>query len=131
MEPELGNDNENNSSGEQTEPVSPVGEQTPAEVTPESQPEMPPVEAPATIQTENVSTETQAKVSQEGKSYIAAVLLSFFLGAFGVDRFYLGYIGTGILKLITLGGFGIWYWVDLIMILVNKKTAKDGTPLVK
>ena len=67
---------------------------------------------------------TNANVSmgeRKPKKWIVALLLSIFLGTLGVDRFYLGYIGTGILKLlITLVTFGmagwIWWLVDLIMI---------------
>lgn len=65
-----------------------------------------------------------------GKSFVVAILLSFFFGSLGVDRFYLGYIGLGIVKLITFGGFGIWYLIDLILIILGKLPAKDGTPLV-
>jgi TM2 domain-containing membrane protein YozV len=50
------------------------------------------------------------------RSWMAALILSIFVGSLGVDRFYLGKIGTGILKLITLGGFGIWWLIDLILI---------------
>lgn len=46
------------------------------------------------------------------KSKVVALILSIFLGELGIDRFYLGYIGTGILKLITCGGFGIWWLID-------------------
>ena len=41
------------------------------------------------------------------KNKIVALLLSIFLGGWGIDRFYLGYIGMGILKLLTGGVFGI------------------------
>jgi len=55
--------------------------------------------------------------------------LSIFLGGLGIDRFYLGYIGTGLIKLFTFGGFGIWSLVDLIMIFLNKKKSKNGLSL--
>jgi TM2 domain-containing membrane protein YozV len=50
------------------------------------------------------------------RSWMAALILSIFVGSLGVDRFYLGRIGTGILKLITFGGLGIWWLIDLILI---------------
>ena len=61
------------------------------------------------------------------KSNVVALILSIFLGELGIDRFYLGYIGTGILKLITCGGFGIWWLIDLIMIATGKLKPKDGS----
>ena len=65
------------------------------------------------------------------KNWLTAVLLSFFLGSLGVDRFYLGYTGLGVVKLLTCGGAGIWTLIDFIMIIMNKIPAKDGTPLEK
>jgi TM2 domain-containing membrane protein YozV len=66
-----------------------------------------------------------------GKDWLVALLLSIFLGSLGVDRFYLGYIGLGILKLITCGGVGVWWLIDLILIATGKMTDKNGQPLVK
>ena len=61
------------------------------------------------------------------KNKTTALLLSFFLGAFGVDRFYLGYTGLGIVKLITCGGFGIWTLIDFIMLICDKLKPADGS----
>jgi len=47
------------------------------------------------------------------------MILSWYLGVLGVDRFYRGEIGLGIIKLITGGGFGIWWFVDAIIATVR------------
>ncbi len=60
------------------------------------------------------------------KSWVATLLLSIFLGTLGIDRFYLGKVGTGILKLLTGGGFGIWWIIDIILIVAGSMTDKQG-----
>src|SRR5699024_11357321 len=63
------------------------------------------------------------------KSCLATWLLSWLLGVLGADHFYLGKIGTGILKLITLGGLGLWSLIDLIITLVGAQKDKHGLRL--
>lgn len=63
------------------------------------------------------------------KSQTVTYLLSYFVGWLGIDRFYLGQFGLGILKLITCGGFGIWVLIDLILAGIGAMRDADGLPL--
>lgn len=64
------------------------------------------------------------------KSRLVALLLCFFVGVFGIHRFYVGKIGTGILQIITIGGLGIWTFVDFILIILGAFKDKEGRPVV-
>jgi TM2 domain-containing membrane protein YozV len=60
------------------------------------------------------------------KSRAVALVLGLVLGVFGAHRFYVGKIGTGLLQLVTLGGLGIWYLVDNIMIAAGGFRDAEG-----
>lgn len=61
------------------------------------------------------------------KSWVAALLLCFFLGGLGIHRFYLGYTWQGVVQLLTLGGLGIWVLIDFIRIIIKDLQPKDGS----
>lgn len=60
------------------------------------------------------------------KDWLITLLFCFFIGCMGIHRFYVGKIGTGILMLLTLGGFGIWTFIDLVFIILGRFTDGDG-----
>ena len=63
------------------------------------------------------------------KDWTVLLILSILLGGLGVDRFYAGSIGLGILKLLTAGGCGIWWLVDIIMIVTGGFKDGNGVPI--
>ena len=58
-------------------------------------------------------------MNKEWRDSLATMLLSWILGELGIDRFYRGQIGLGVLKLLTAGGAGIWWLVDAIIATVR------------
>lgn len=65
------------------------------------------------------------------KEWLPALLLAWFLGMFGVHRFYTGHVGIGVVQLLTFGGCGIWWLIDFIMIITGSFTDVNGLPLKK
>lgn len=63
---------------------------------------------------------------QSKSSWKTLFYISFLIGYLGADRFYVGKIGSGILKLITVGGCGIWWLIDLFVIAGGKFTDASG-----
>jgi ribosomal protein L40E len=80
---------------------------------------------------EKLAKEQRKKLENSSeKSRLVAILLCWFLGVFGVHRFYVGKIGTGILWVLTLGCLGVGVLVDLILIATGSFKDKDGKPLL-
>ena len=70
--------------------------------------------------------EIHTKKIPRQRHFLILFFFSFMWGTFGVDRFYMGLVGTGILKLITLGGLGIWTLTDMIVIMTGTFRDKEG-----
>ena len=69
------------------------------------------------------------QIQDDGKcvySYPTSVILSIFLGITGGDRFYLGHTASAIGKLFTLGGLGVWWIVDIVLLLTGQLMPKEG-----
>ena len=60
------------------------------------------------------------------KNRLLVLLLAFFFGVFGAHRFYVGKTGTAIVQLLTIGGLGIWSFIDFLIILFGEFTDADG-----
>jgi TM2 domain-containing membrane protein YozV len=78
------------------------------------------------------SLREQHAISQ--KNWIIALLLSILLGLFGADRFYVGRTGLGVAKLLTGGGFMMWWLIDVILLIsgemqddLGKKVQRKGS----
>ena len=76
-------------------------------------------------------------INTSPNDWVVCFILVIFLGFWGVHRFYVRKIGTGILMLLTFGGLGIWWFIDLILIAVASFRDKEGrqipynnTPLI-
>ncbi|MCU6432491.1 NINE protein [Undibacterium sp. Jales W-56] len=72
---------------------------------------------------------TPPNQSTTDKRILPAALLCFFLGFLGIHRFYVGKIGTGILQILTLGGFGIWVLIDFVIIVTGSFTDSEGNKI--
>jgi TM2 domain-containing membrane protein YozV len=67
-----------------------------------------------------------APIEYSEKSRATAFILGYLCGIFGVDRFYRGQVGLGVLKLLTCGGLGLWVAIDNIMMALGEAKDVDG-----
>ncbi len=72
----------------------------------------------------------EKKEGQESpKSRLYALLFCIFLGWAGIHRFYVNKMGTGIAMVLTGGGFGLWWFVDIVLISLGTFKDKENLPL--
>jgi len=74
------------------------------------------------------AVKSEEKKQQESK-WLTLLLLCWFLGVFGIHRFYTGHTLIGVIQLLTLGGCGIWYLIDFIIIVTGNYKDADGNPI--
>ena len=108
-------------------PVMPPAPQQPMQPYSQPYPQVPPAYGANAQQMPGPANPFAGQVSN--KSYLTTFLLAFFLGWLGIDRFYTEQIGLGIVKLITLGGCGIWSLIDTIIVLAGGRKDKYGRAL--
>lgn len=66
-------------------------------------------------------------IQSNDKSWVVSLLLALFVGFLGIHRFYLKYTWQGVVQLLTLGGFGIWSFVDLVRIIIRHLQPNQGS----
>lgn len=72
---------------------------------------------------------TQLPGAYSRRNWVVALVLSILLGELGIDRFYMGRFGLGLLKLITVGGLGIWWLIDIILVASRSMRDDQGLTL--
>jgi len=80
---------------------------------------------------DNESADNKGAEVSSNLKILPAFLMCFFLGCLGIHRFYTGRIVSGIFQLLTLGGLGIWAFVDLILIGTGNFKDKQGHKLTQ
>ena len=73
------------------------------------------------LENTDISESEILALQSQMKDPLLSILLSIFIGTLGVDRFYIGDVGLGIGKLLTGGGCGIWWLIDIFLIVVATK----------
>ena len=69
------------------------------------------------LENTDISESEILALQSQMKDPLLSILLSIFIGTLGVDRFYIGDVGLGIGKLLTGGGCGIWWLIDIFLIV--------------
>ncbi|MGY8729130.1 MAG: TM2 domain-containing protein [Candidatus Poseidoniales archaeon] len=71
----------------------------------------------------------QVQQMNSEKDWMVTLILAILVGTLGIDRFYSGSIMLGVLKLVTFGGLGLWWLIDLIMLVTGSYKDGSGNPI--
>lgn len=66
-------------------------------------------------------------IKYTGHYFVTTLVYSILMGFLGMDRFILGHTGTAVGKLLTLGGVGIWWLVDIVLLVTGHLMPEDGS----
>ncbi len=80
---------------------------------------------PKEIQTGLPQSKKEIATVSDKKRLLATIICAGF-GIFGAHRFYAGKNKSGVLQLLTIGGLGIWYIVDFLILLFGEFTDSEG-----
>ena len=80
------------------------------------------------MQAQPMQAQAMEQMNSE-KDWMITLILAILVGGLGIDRFYSGSILLGVLKLVTLGGFGLWWLIDLIMLVTGSYKDGNGNPI--
>jgi TM2 domain-containing membrane protein YozV len=73
--------------------------------------------------------EQQTNYTDSEKSWLVTLLLCVTFGYLGIHRFYTGHFFIGLIELFSLGGFGILWFLDMILIIIGSYKDRNGVPI--
>jgi TM2 domain-containing membrane protein YozV len=76
------------------------------------------------------STLVNQEINEQRNKWITCLLLCWFLGVFGVHRFYTGHTAIGVVQVLTFGGCGIWALIDFIIIVTGNFKDAQGNRIL-
>ena len=76
-----------------------------------------------------LSTPISAEITEQRNKWSTCLLFCWFLGVFGVHRFYTGHTVLGVIQLLTFGCCGIWTFIDFIIIVSGNFKDAQGNPI--
>jgi len=53
----------------------------------------------------------------EALNWVLVLAVSILFGSLGIDRFLMGHVWLGLIKMLTLGGLGVWWITDVVLII--------------